>query len=61
MKLLNKLDQSAYNEFSILLRIDHENILRCYEYFHHTIGDQDYTCVITEYCQVYCLKIKNSN
>ena len=52
MKVMNKLDPTAENEFSLMWRINHENILKYYEHFDHKIRGRDYTCVITEYCEV---------
>ena len=52
MKVMNKLDPSAENEFSLMWRINHENILKYYEHFDHEIDGLDSTCIITEYCQV---------
>ena len=52
MKVMNKLDPSAENEFSLMWRINHENILKYYEHFDHEIRGKDYTCVVIEYCHV---------
>lgn len=52
MKVMNRLDSSTVNEFSIIWNITHENILRYYDHFNHEINGKEKTCVITEYCQV---------
>ena len=49
---MDKLDPSALNEFSLMWKISHENILKYYEHFDQEIDGLDYTCVITEYCEV---------
>ena len=53
MKVIEKLNSTAENEFSLMWRISHENIVKYYEHFHHVIDEKDCTCIITEYCQVY--------
>ena len=55
---MDKLDQSAENEFTLMWEINHENILKYYEHFDHEIRDKEYTCVITEYCHVRFISIK---
>ena len=52
MKVMEKLDPTAENEFSLMWSINHENILKYYEHFDHEIRGEAKTCVITEYCQV---------
>lgn len=51
MKVIKKLDAADENDFVMLLRISHENILRYFDHFDHVIDDLDHTCVITEYCE----------
>ena len=53
MKILkNRFDQKVKNEFSLLLKISHENILRYFEHFEDVYKDLDCTFIITEYCHV---------
>ena len=65
MKVMNKIDETAENEFNHFLRINHENILRYFDHFDHRISGRIHTCVITEFCEVCSLfidvdvKIKN--
>ena len=47
-----KMDPSALNEISLLWKINNENILKYYDHFDCEIDELDYTCVITEYCEV---------
>mgnify|MGYP003385454995 CR=1 FL=1 len=53
MKVIkNRFNQKVQNEFSLLLKINHENILRYFEHFEDVYDDLDCTFIITEYCQV---------
>lgn len=57
MKVIKKFSDQKFeikinNEVFLLLQISHENILRYFEHFDHEIDGFEYTCVITEYCQV---------
>lgn len=55
MKVMKKMDSCAANEISLLSKIHHENIVRYFEHFDQVIDALDYTCIITEHCQV-CIK-----
>lgn len=45
-------DNSAENEFSLYLRISHENVLKYFDHFQHEQNGTDYICIIVEYCEV---------
>ena len=49
---MEKFDPTAENEFTLMFKINHENIVKYYEHFDHEMNALDYTCVITEYCEV---------
>ena len=53
IKIMKKLDTNALDEFSLMWKISHENIIIFYEHFDQEIDYLDYTCVVTEYCEVY--------
>lgn len=57
MKIMQKIDKTAENEFNNLLRISHENILRYFDHFDCCISGMDHTCVITEFCEVILEKL----
>ena len=53
MKIVKKkFNQKTQNEFSALLKINHENILRYFEHFECVYDEIDSTFIITEYCEV---------
>lgn len=52
MKVMNKMESSAENEFSLLLTLYHENILRYFDHFHHETLEESQICIITEFCEV---------
>ena len=53
MKVMNKWNNPSVEKgLSLFCNINHENILRYYEYFDHAIEEMDCTCIITEYCEV---------
>lgn len=43
---------SSENELYIFLQIDHENVVRYYDHFYGQISGDDYTFLVTEYCEV---------
>ena len=52
MKIIKQIGQNDEDEYLFMWKINHENILKYYEHFDHEIDALDYTCIITEYCQV---------
>ena len=60
MKMVKKVDSSAENEFFLLLQTSHENVLKYFDHFEHEERDIDYICIITEYCQVSCIRVNRS-
>lgn len=54
MKMLDKSDESAENEFLTYLKVNHENIVKYFDHFDHYEEENstDYICIITEYCEV---------
>ena len=59
MKVIKKrFNQNIQNEFTVLLKINHENILRYFEHFEGEFNDIDATFIITEYCEVSLLYSK---
>ena len=53
MKVIkNRFDEKVQNEFGLLFKISHENILRYFEHFEDVFDDLDSTFIITEYCHV---------
>ena len=58
MKMLEKTDETAENEFFTYLQVNHENIVKYFDHFDHYDEENsiDYICIITEYCEVTLIK-----
>ena len=53
MKVIKKRhNEKVQNEFSLLLEINHENIVRYFEHFDGIYDRLDCFFIITEYCHV---------
>lgn len=52
MKMMDKFDVTADNERFILKMIKNDNIIRYFDHFDLKISNSDYSCVITEFCEV---------
>ena len=49
---MDELDSTTENEIEMFSKINHENIVRYFDHFHLNISYDEYTFLITEYCQV---------
>lgn len=60
MKMLEKSDDSAENEFITYLKVNHENIVKYFDHFDHYEEENstDYICIITEYCEVTSIALQ---
>ena len=52
MKIIDQLDSETENEIDLFSEINHDNIVRYFDHFHKSIGGENQTFLITEYCQV---------
>jgi len=53
---MDQLDSSTLNELELFSEINHNNIVRYFDYFHRRIGSEHQTFIITEYCEVNRIK-----
>ena len=49
---LNENESMTENELDLLIKINHENIVRYFDHFYKRIGGEYKTFLITEYCEV---------
>ena len=52
MKQIKIKDDKSKKEFQNLMNINHENLVKYFDHFYHTIGYIDHIFIITEYCEV---------
>lgn len=55
VKIIDRLDSESEKELDMLVEINHENIVRYFDHFYLKIGDDNQTCLITEFCKVKTL------
>ena len=58
MKIVEHLDSVTENEneIDLIIKINHNNIVRYFDHFHRSIGSEHQTFLITEYCEVNRIK-----
>jgi serine/threonine protein kinase len=52
IKIIGQLNSESENELEMLFKINHENIVRYFDHFYLKIGNDNQTCLITEFCEV---------
>lgn len=56
MKVLNDTESEIQNEFrneiTILKKMKNQNIIKYYDSFETKFSGDDYSCIVTEYCEV---------
>ena len=52
MKIMDQLDSVTENEIDLIIKINHDNIVRYFDHFHKKIGGEYKTFLITEFCEV---------
>ena len=52
IKIMKSDEDSTETELNIFMNIKHENIVVYYEHFHAQISGDNYTFLVTEYCEV---------
>lgn len=53
MMLKEDDNNEMMNEIQILFKINHENILRFFDFFEENIDYEPSICIITEFCEVF--------
>ena len=53
MKQIKIVDDNSKREFKNMMHINHENVVKYFDHFYHTIDFIEYIFIITEYCEVY--------
>lgn len=52
VKIIDRLDSESEKELEMLVEINHDNIVRYFDHFYLKFGDDNQTCLITEFCEV---------
>jgi hypothetical protein len=56
---MDQLDSVTENELDLIVKINHEKIVRYFDHFHKSIGSKHKTFLITEFCEVSRYKTYN--